>query len=67
MYLTYFIAKSEVIYEELVKILTDCGLQNYSGVTFYSYWFYDIALAALKLKQCFDIGSKKSGQQGTRL
>ena len=60
MYLTYFIAKSEVIYEELVKILTDCGLQNYSGVTFYSYWFYDIALAALKLKQCFDIGSKRA-------
>ncbi len=51
MYLTYFIAKSELVYEEAHKILAGCELEQYHGVTFYSYWFYDIALAAVKLKK----------------
>jgi colanic acid/amylovoran biosynthesis glycosyltransferase len=50
LYLTYFLAKSELVYQKAAKILTDFKLEQYDSVTFYSYWFYDIALVALKLK-----------------
>ncbi|WP_444640897.1 glycosyltransferase [Caproiciproducens sp. R1] len=51
LYLSYFIAKSEIVYDETVKILAPYSLQQYDGVTFYSYWFYDIAMAAVRLKR----------------
>jgi len=60
MYLTYFIAKSELIYDEAVKILDSCGLKQYESITFYSYWFYDVALAALRLKKYCGTGLKRA-------
>ncbi len=51
LYLSYFIAKSEIVYDEAVKILSEYKLEKYEGVTFYSYWFYDIAMVALRLKR----------------
>lgn len=60
MYLAYFIAKSELVYEESVKILAGCSLEQYDGVTFYSYWFYDVAMAALRLKKCCGASSKRA-------
>ena len=51
LYLSYFIAKSEIVYDEAVKILAQYSLQQYDGVTFYSYWFYDVAMAAVRLKR----------------
>lgn len=50
LYLTYFLAKSEQVYRESAKILGGCGLEKYDGITFYSYWFYDTAVAAVRLK-----------------
>ncbi|MDF2632870.1 MAG: glycosyl transferase family 1, partial [Caproiciproducens sp.] len=44
LYLSYFIAKSEIVYDEAVKILSQYKLEEYDGVTFYSYWFHDIAM-----------------------
>lgn len=60
LYLAYFIAKSELVYEGAIKILSDCGLEKYDGVTFYSYWFYDTALAAFRLKKCCGASSKRA-------
>ncbi len=51
LYLSYFIAKSEIVYDEAVKILLQYKLEEYDGVTFYSYWFHDIAMVALRLKR----------------
>ncbi len=50
LYLAYFLSKSEEVYWEASKILAGCGLEKYDGVTFYSYWFYDTAVAAVRLK-----------------
>ena len=50
LFLTYFMAKSDLVYRESLKILEGCELEQYRGVTFYSYWFYDTALAAIRLK-----------------
>ncbi len=49
-FLSYFLAKSEAVYREASRLLADSGLDLCSGVTFYSYWFYDIALAAIRLR-----------------
>lgn len=51
LYLSYFIAKSEIVYDEAVKILSEYKLEEYDGATFYSYWFYDIAMVALRLRR----------------
>ena len=50
-YLTYFTAKSISIFEESVKILDKYKLNEYDCLTFYSYWLYDIAFVAIKLKE----------------
>ena len=58
LYLSYFIAKSEIVYDEIVKILPKYSLEGYDGITFYSYWFYDIALAAVRLKKYWSSNAK---------
>nr|WP_319488273.1 glycosyltransferase [uncultured Caproiciproducens sp.] len=60
LYLSYFIAKSETVYDEAVKILSQYSLQQYDGVTFYSYWFYDVAMAAARLKRYFQASVKRA-------
>ncbi|AOR24529.1 glycosyltransferase [Clostridium taeniosporum] len=52
-YLTYFLSKSESVYKECEKILINYDIKNYDKKTFYSYWLYDIAYAAIKLKENF--------------
>lgn len=48
-YLLYFIAKSKAVYQECARLLRKYDLTAFDGVTFYSFWFYDVALAALWL------------------
>ncbi|AQR97764.1 glycosyltransferase [Clostridium saccharoperbutylacetonicum] len=57
-YLTYFISKSNAVFEEAKDILNQCNLSQYNKVIFYSYWFYDTALAAIKLKDYFKLNKK---------
>lgn len=49
-FLSYFLAKSEAVYREASRLLAGCTLNQYDGITFYSYWFYDVALAAIRLR-----------------
>lgn len=58
-YLTYFRAKANSVFEEVVKILDEYDLDIYDGLTFYSYWLYDIALVAIKLKERYGKKDKK--------
>ncbi len=60
MFLTYFIAKSELVFREARRILQNCALGQYDSVTFYSYWFYDIALAAVKLRDWCENSVKRA-------
>lgn len=50
-YLLYFIAKAKGVYKECARLLRKYDLTAYDGVTFYSFWFYDVALAALWLSR----------------
>jgi len=50
-YLAYFNAKANSVFEEAVKVLEQYDLNKYEGITFYSYWLYDTAFAAIKLKE----------------
>lgn len=50
-YLTYFTAKANSVFSECIKILDKCDLDKYDGLTFYSYWLYDTAFAAISLKE----------------
>ena len=59
-YLTYFISKANIVFEETKKILDKCDLPQHDKVIFYSYWFYDIALAAVKLRDYFNIDKKSA-------
>lgn len=59
VYLTYFLAKSEAVYEEASKILAPYQFNAFDGVTFYSYWLYDIALAASRFKKYCTAEKKK--------
>lgn len=59
VYLAYFTAKAEAVYREARTLLTGCDLSAYDGVTFYSYWFYDTALAAIRLRdECMNKSKK---------
>lgn len=60
LYLAYFLAKSERVYREASKILAGCELEKYGGVTFYSYWFYDTAAAAVRLKNDCPVPAKRA-------
>jgi glycosyltransferase involved in cell wall biosynthesis len=57
-YLTYFIAKSNIVFEEVKKFLNKSDLLKCEKVVFYSYWFYDTALAAIKLRDYFNVKEK---------
>lgn len=59
VYLTYFRAKASSVLEESERILDKYDLDKYDGVTFYSYWLYDIAFAAIKLKERYGKKAKK--------
>lgn len=59
LYLAYFIAKAESVFQYSRKILENCNLNQFEGVTFYSYWLYDTAAAALKLKEYFPLKSTR--------
>ena len=56
LYEAYFLAKSETIARECAAVLSGCGFDGSGGTVFYSYWFHDTALAALKLKKEFGAG-----------
>ena len=58
-YLTYFAAKADSVLGECIKILDNCDLDKYEGITFYSYWLYDTALAAIRLKERYGKGVKQ--------
>lgn len=60
LYLSYFIAKSEIVYDESVKILSHYRLEEFDGVTFYSYWFHDVAVVAIRLKKYCAAKSKRA-------
>ena len=49
-FLAYFTAKSREISRRAAAILKEAGIGGCDRVTFYSYWFFDTALAALELK-----------------
>lgn len=51
LFLAYFTAKANRVTEECSRILQGAGLKADDHVTFYSYWFYDTALAAVRLKE----------------
>lgn len=59
-YLTYFLSKSESVYKECTKILENSDIKSYEKKTFYSYWLYDIAYAAIKLKEKFGDSNSKA-------
>ncbi len=66
LYLSYFIAKSEIIYDEAVNILSQYNFEEYDGVTFYSYWFHDIAMVALRLKRYCTAKAKRAVSRAHR-
>lgn len=49
-FFAYFAAKSRTIARGAAAILEGAGIGGFDHVTFYSYWFFDTALAALELK-----------------
>lgn len=51
LFLHYFIAKSELVFEASRSILLPYHLEACDSVTFYAYWFYDVAVAASQLKK----------------
>lgn len=57
LFLTYFAAKSNAVYKKCRNILDKIDLKVYDGVTFYSYWMFDIAAAAAMLKKHYNINS----------
>ncbi len=59
-FLTYFISKTELVYQEASKLLAGLELEKYERVSFYSYWFYDTALAVTKLKNDWKTPAKKA-------
>ena len=58
LFCAYFLAKAEQVRRGCAEILKDARPDGSDGVTFYSYWFYDTALAAVFLRR--DSGLKNS-------
>ena len=50
-FFAYFLAKSRRIARESAELLKDTDAGGFDRVTFYSYWFFDTALASLELKE----------------
>lgn len=51
LFRAYFLAKGLTVAKKASAILEKTDVSQADGVTFYSYWLYDTALAAIKLKQ----------------
>lgn len=51
LFRAYFLAKGLTVARKTSAILAKTDLAQAGGVTFYSYWFYDTALAAILLKR----------------
>jgi colanic acid/amylovoran biosynthesis glycosyltransferase len=51
LFRAYFLAKGLTVAKKASAILEKTDISQADGITFYSYWFYDTALAAIKLKQ----------------
>ena len=51
LFFSYFLAKGLTVAHKVSEILSKTDVARADGVTFYSYWFYDTALAALTLKR----------------
>ncbi|MCI1966795.1 MAG: glycosyltransferase [Oscillospiraceae bacterium] len=60
IFCSYFLAKAEQVLKGCQAILSGAGLDTYDGVTFYSYWFYDTAVAAVKLKKQFALKNSRA-------
>jgi Glycosyltransferase len=58
-YLTYFTAKANSVLKEAKEIIDQYNLEEFDGITFYSYWLYDIAFVAIKLKELYGKKAKK--------
>lgn len=56
LYRAYFLAKADAVTRECSALLKSCGFDGSDGTVFYSYWFHDTALAALKLNEEFGGG-----------
>lgn len=65
-YLEYFIAKGVSVYDVCKEILGNIDLKSYDGITFYSYWLYDTALAAYKLNKLYTNKYKKTVSRAHR-
>lgn len=65
-YLEYFIAKGLSVYNACEEILNKTDISSYEGVTFYSYWLYDTALAVIKLNELYDNKMKKTVSRAHR-
>ncbi|MBE6063500.1 MAG: glycosyltransferase [Clostridium butyricum] len=66
IYLEYFIAKGLSVYNECKEILNKIDISAYEGLTFYSYWLYDTALAAIKLNRLYNNKMKKTVSRAHR-
>ncbi|QAT49525.1 glycosyltransferase [Caproiciproducens sp. NJN-50] len=66
LFCSYFLAKSGQIFKCCRNILSAAGLEAYDGVTFYSYWFYDTALAAANLKREFALKNSRAVSRAHR-
>jgi colanic acid/amylovoran biosynthesis glycosyltransferase len=66
LFCSYFLAKSEQVYKKCRAILSKAHLEQYDGVTFYSYWLYDTAMAAAKLKREFGLKNSRAVSRAHR-
>ncbi|NME83284.1 glycosyltransferase [Clostridium sp. SM-530-WT-3G] len=66
VYLEYFIAKGLSVYDECMNILKKTDISSYENITFYSYWLYDTALAAIKLNKLYNNKRKKTVSRAHR-
>jgi len=66
LFCSYFLEKSKRIFKDCRDILSGAGLEACDGVTFYSYWFYDTALAAADLKKEFALKNSRAVSRAHR-
>lgn len=66
LFCSYFLAKAEQVRRGCAEILKSARLDESGGVTFYSYWFYDTALAAVLLRRDFGGTSSRAVSRAHR-
>jgi glycosyltransferase involved in cell wall biosynthesis len=66
LFCSFFLLKAKQVFQECGKLLSDTELEVYDGVTFYSYWFYDTALAAADLKKEFALKNSRAVSRAHR-